>query len=467
MKTTLTLLLGLLVISNAAFAQQINRAKLDSLFDNIDQHNLGMMSIAIEKDGKVIYQHATGDAIIDSNKTVKATINTEYRLGSITKMFTSVMAFQLIEERKLSLDDTLSKFFPDLPNAGRITIREMMYHRSGLANFTNNTHFDDWKDKPQTHAQLLELIRKQKTDFEPDVKADYNNSNYLLLGYIIEKICDKPYKDVVTERVINKLGLKQTYYGGAEMKSSEAASYKYFNGKWQADKVVYIDDFGGAGAIISTPVDMLKFINALFAGKLIQKTTLSQMMTMRDGYGMGMFPYELDEHLGFGHNGKTEGFASSLQIYPKDNLSIAFCTNAEVYPKAEILDDVLRICFNKPCKIPTFQPVTLSDSLLNKYPGIYKDASGNITVVCTRDNNHLIFETHGQKLAIEALSNDRFYNKPFGFFFDIDDNGKTLYIMDVDDAYKLKSSDCTGCHTEVLEVLRAMAFTHDASRASA
>ncbi|MGN6178271.1 MAG: serine hydrolase domain-containing protein [Mucilaginibacter sp.] len=436
MKKALALLLSLL-ISAVSFAQQINSAKLDSLFNNLDKHNLGMVGIAIKKDGKIVYQRSTGYAIMDSVKMIKADANTAYRLGSITKMFTAVMAFQLIDEKKLSLNDTLSKFFPDLPNAKRITIRELMYHRSGLANFTSNGSFDDWKDKPHTHEQLLNFIKQQKTDFEPNAKADYNNSNYLLLGYIIEKITNKPYKELVNKRIISKIGLTQTYYAGTEGKLTEAASYKYFNGKWKADKVVDLNNFSGAGAIISTTSDMLKFINALFDGKLVSKASFTQMTTMVDGYGMGIFPYEEGEHHGFGHNGKTEGFASSLQIYPKDKLSLAFCTNAEAYPKAEILDDVLKICFDMPCEIPTFQPVILSDSLLNKYPGTYKGASNGITVACSRDNGNLIFETHGQKMVLDALANDKFYNKPYGFFFEFDDNGKTLYIYDVDDVYKL------------------------------
>jgi CubicO group peptidase (beta-lactamase class C family) len=436
MKKTFALLVSLL-ISAVSFAQQVNHAKLDSLFDNLDKHNLGMLSIAIKKDGKIVYQRSTGYALMDSGRMIKADANTAYRLGSITKMFTSVMAFQLMDEKKLSLNDTLSKFFPDLPNANRIAIRELMYHRSGLANFTSNDNFDDWKDKPHTHEQLLNFIKQQKPDFEPNAKADYNNSNYLLLGYIIEKITNKPYKELVNERIIRKIGLTQTYYGSTGGKLTEAASYKYFANQWKADKAVDLNNFSGAGAIISNPSDMLKFINALFNGKLISKASLTQMTTMIDGYGMGIFPYEEGEHHGFGHNGKTEGFASSLQIYPNDKLSLAFCTNAEVYPKAEILDDVLKICFNMPCKIPTFQSLILNDSLLNKYPGTYKGASNGITVVCTRDNDHLVFETHGQKMALDALANATFYNKANGFFFEFDNNGKALYIEDVDDVYKL------------------------------
>jgi len=436
MKKTFALLLSLL-ISAVSFAQQINRTKLDSLFDNLDKHNLGMVGIAIKKGDRIVYQRSTGYAVMDSGRMIKANVNTAYRLGSITKMFTAVMAFQLMDEKKLSLSDRLSRFFPDLPNANLITIRGLMYHRSGLANFTSNDNFDEWKDKPHTHEQLLNFIKQQKPDFEPNAKADYNNSNYLLLAYIIEKITNKPYKEEVNRRVIHKIGLAQTYYGSTEGKLTEAASYKYFDGKWKADKAVDLNNFSGAGAIISTPSDMLKFINALFTGKLISRASLNQMTTMVDGYGLGIFPYEEGEHHGFGHNGKTEGFASSLQIYPQDKLSLAFCTNAEVYPKAEILDDVLKICFNMPCKIPTFQPITLNDSLLNKYPGTYKGASNGITVTCTRDNGNLIFETHGQKILLDALANDTFYNKAFGFFFQFDDNGKTLYIEDVDDIYKL------------------------------
>lgn len=437
MKTTFALLINLLIVANASFAQQVNRAKLDSLFDNLDKHNLGMVSISVKKDGREIYQRSTGYAVIDSAGMIKADVNTAYRLGSITKMFTAVMAFQLMDEKKLSLNDTLSRFFPDLPNANRITIRELMYHRSGLANFTSNDNFDEWKDKPHTHGQLLDFIKQQKPDFEPNAKADYNNSNYLLLGYIIEKITNKSYKEEVNRRIINKIGLAQTYYASTGGKLSEAASYKYFDGKWKADNVVNLNNFDGAGAVISTTSDLLKFINGLFDGKLISKASLTQMTTMVDGYGMGIFPYEEGGHHGFGHNGKTEGFASSLQIYPNDKLSLAFCTNAEVYPKAKILDDVLKICFNMPCEIPTFQPIALSDSLLNKYPGTYKGASNGIAVSCTRNNGNLVFETHGQKMILDALTNDTFYNRPYGFFFEFNDNGKTLYIEDVDDVYKL------------------------------
>ena len=417
------------LLSTSVYAQHFDRAKMDSLFNNLSGHNLAIGSVAIASHGKVIYQRSFG-------KDQSAL--TEYRIGSITKMFTAVLTYQLIDGHKLSLNDTLSKWFPDLPNAGKITIAELLGHRSGLANFTNNTGFDDWKEQPKTQNELLAMIRNQKPDFEPGAKADYNNSNYLLLGYIIEKIEREPYKDIVTRRIINKIGLTQTYYGEKTgFQPGEAISYKYFNSEWKQDKAVSLDNFSGAGAIISTPTDMCKFINAIFSGKLISSQSLDQMKTIRDGYGMGMFPYGDEKHSGFGHNGKTEGFGSSLQYFPKTGLTIAYCTSGEIYPKAEILDDVFKVCFHEPCTIPTFQGISVAGNLLAGYTGNYKSDDGNIRVSGTIDSGRLVLTFHGQQFSLIALSAQEFWNVPFGFFFDFSKGGDTLLVKDVDAVYEL------------------------------
>jgi CubicO group peptidase (beta-lactamase class C family) len=291
----------------SGFTQSVDRFKLDSLFDILSSRNLAMGAISIMQNGKIAYQRTVG-----KDHSPAAT----YRIGSITKVFTGIMIYELIDAKRLSLEDTLSEFFPDLPNAGKITIAEMLGHRSGLANFTapaNN--FDTWKEQPQTHEQLLTFIRGQRPDFPPGTKADYNNSNFLLLGYILEKIYRKPYKDIVKERIIQKLGLHDTYYGDhAGFQGSEAASYKYFDNQWRPEKAVYLDNFSGAGAIISTPNDLCTFITAIFSGKFISKASLARMTRIeKDGYGWGMFSFGDSLHTGYGHNGKTEGFASSMQ----------------------------------------------------------------------------------------------------------------------------------------------------------
>lgn len=411
-----------------AHGQNFNAGKLDSLFNSLTKNNLAIGSVAISSGGKIIYQRSFG-------KGQDAT--TEYRIGSITKVFTAVLVYQCIEEGKLLLTDKLSNFFPELPGSNAITIAQLLGHRSGLANFTNNTNYDEWKDKPKTHDELLAMIKNQPPDFAPGGKADYNNSNYLLLSYMLEKIYKLSYKDIVTARVIKKLGLTHTYYGSkAGFQPNEAISYKYFNNEWKQDRAAYLDNFSGAGAILSTPADMLHFINALFTGKLISRASLDTMKAIRDGYGMGLFPYGDEQYTGFGHNGKTEGFGSSLQYYPQNNIAIAYCTNGEVYPKAEILDDIFAVCFNKPVAIPSFTPVTVAAGLLNSYTGLYSDTKTGMQLTSTLDSGRLILNVKGQPFTLQPLSNNLFWNIPFGFFFQFRDSNE-LVIRDVDDVYVL------------------------------
>lgn len=420
----------ILAISVFTFAQTIDGTRLDSFFNSLSAQNLAIGSIAITQNGKVVYQRSFGKDQTEA---------TTYRVGSITKIFTGIMIYQLIDAKTLSLDDTLSKFFPHLPNAGHITIAEMLGHRSGLANFTAlSMNFDTWKTQPQTHEQLLSYISNQQPDFAPGAKADYNNSNFLLLGYILEKICHQPYKDIVKERIIDKLHLISTYYGDhAGFQGKEAVSCKYFNSQWQPETAVYLDNFSGAGAIISTPQDLCRFIKAIFDGKLITKASLSRMTRIeKDGYGWGLFPYGDSTHPGYGHNGKTEGFASSIQYYPENGLAIGYCTSGELYPKDLILNKVFKICFLEPCVIPTFDTIRLTSQQLQPFTGSYTGDNG-LSVTVSADSGRLRLELKGQQFILSAYSDHEFRNIPFGFFFDFDETGSRLVIHDAASSYWL------------------------------
>lgn len=438
MKRLILLLCTLLALNTLSRSQSLN-IKLDSLFNVLERKDLAMASIAIARNGKVIYKRAIGSAHINGNAVIPANENTTYRIGSISKMFTAVIVFQLIEEKKLSLNDTLAVYFPQLPNAGHITIQNLLNHRSGLPDYTKNTDYLAWMDKSQSHDDLLARIYNRAPDFEPGTKADYNNSNYLILGFILEKVLKKTYDIILQERIIAKLALTKTYYGKPESRNAdECDSYKYTDSRWTLDKKAIPDNFGGAGAIISTPTELTKFIEALFAGKLISNKSLHAMTTLTDDYGMGTFPYTFQTKKGFGHNGKTEGFASSLVYYPEDRLTIAYLTNGEVYPKADILNGVLSIVYKAPYTIPSFVPQMLNDAALDQYPGTYTSDKYNIKVVCTKANSILTLETNGKTLPLDALGNNKFMNPQFGFFFEFNPGDNQLIIQDGDDTYYLK-----------------------------
>lgn len=427
MRSILTLLF-LFIFSSSSFAQ-IATNRLDSLFNILEAEQLAKGEITITQNGKVLYRKSFDTD--DVNKT-------KYRIGSITKVFTAALTFQLIDAQKLALTDRLAKFFPNLPNADKITIEQLLGHRSGLANYTDNTDFDNWKLKPKSQEELLALIKGQKPDFEPNSRASYCNTNYLLLSFILEQVYKKSYSTILSEKIIKPVGLKNTYYGSyAGYGETEAISYKYLNNQWNAEPAVNLNNFSGAGAIISTTDDLCQFISVLFQGKIVSKKSLETMKRLQDRYGKGLFPYGNESHPGFGHNGKTEGFASSLQYYPEKKLAIAYCTNGEVYTKTKILDHVFKACFGLPDTLPTFCPIQLSDQQLNNFIGTYRSNNG-MGITSHIQNGQLLLSLKGQDFELLPIGPSEFRNKPFGCFFDFAKEGKQLLIHDVESTYELE-----------------------------
>ncbi len=441
MKPFFVILIALIFLLRSSYAQTINVKKLDSLFDMLQNHELATGSIAISVNGEIVYQKAIGFAMLDGNKKIAPDIYTKYRIGSISKMFTAVMIFQLIDERRLSLNQKLASYFPQLPNADKITIEEMLYHRSGLHDYTHDTNFPEWMDKPKTHEEMLNIIKEKGVDFEPGTKADYCNTNYLLLSYIIEKICEIPFAIALEKRITSKFGLKNTYYGKpTDIKSNESTSYKYSDSIWKKEKETDVTIHCGAGSIVSTPTDLITFIQKLFTSEPINQSSLDSMKTMIDGYGMGMFPYDFDKTNGYGHNGRIEEFYSLVRYYPSKRLAVSYITNGILYPRSDILEGVLRICFNDAYPIPFSKPVTLQSSGLDKYLGEYSSGDLPFKVTCKKENNTLILEAGGKAMEAKPINDDYFMNAKTGSFFEFNPEKGELQIKETDNVYYLQKS---------------------------
>lgn len=380
-----------------------------------------MGSLAIAVNGEVVYSRAYGYRSINGNKKIAPNSHTKYRIGSISKMFTGTMIFQLIEEGKLKLNDRLSTWFPELPNAQKITIGNMLDHRSGLHNFTADTGF--WRYARQAHAEaeMTAIFAKQKPDFEPDEKAEYSNTNFVLLGYIIERITKKAYSEELKERIVSKIGLNDTYYGGkTNVKNNEAHSY-VFAVKWMPEEETDISIFGGAGAILSTPTDLVKFIEALFAGKLISKDHLNLMKTLNGNFGMAMFETDFEGMKGYGHDGGINLFRSTLTYFPNQKLAIAYCSNNGAYSFDKVKAAAFNIYFNKPFTFPEFKTIPLKPEVLDKYPGVYSTKQMPFKITITKNNNTLIAQVTGQpQFVLEPVAQDRFTVNEVGTILDFD-----------------------------------------------
>ncbi|MDQ3181021.1 MAG: beta-lactamase family protein [Acidobacteriota bacterium] len=418
-----------LALFAAGYSQTLDKAKLDKFFDTLAEKNKAMGSLAISKNGNVIYSRAVGYSQILEKEKKPSTASTKYRIGSITKMFTATMIFQLVEEGKLKLTDTLDKFFPQVPNAKLITVGNLLNHRSGLHNFTSDAEYLSYFGQPKTQDEMLAVITKSKPDFEPNGRADYSNSNYLLLGYIIEKVSKKSYQTVLKEKITAKIGLSNTYLGGkTNVGAGESYSYNY-TGDWKLSPETNMSIPGGAGAMVSTPTDLTKFIEALFSLKLVSETSLNQMKTMTDGYGMGMFQYPVYGKKAFGHNGGIDGFNSMLVYVPEENLAVSYVSNGMVYPINDILLGVFAVYLNQPFSIPTFETITVKAEDLDKYTGVYSSPEVPLKITVTKDKTTLFAQATGQSaFPLEATAKDKFKFDTAGVVveFDTEKNQMTL-----------------------------------------
>jgi D-alanyl-D-alanine carboxypeptidase len=312
----------------------------------------------------------------------------------------------------------------------------MLYHRSGLHDYTHDTNFTAWMDKPTTHDEILKIVASKGADFEPGTKAEYCNTNYLLLSYIIEKISGTTYAQALNKRIVSKIGLKNTYYGHPiDIRRNEAISYKYSDSVWRKEKQTDLSIHSGAGSIVSTPYDLTVFIQNLFNGRLICHTSLDSMTTMVDDYGMGIFPYNIDKTKGYGHNGRIEEFYSATRYFPEKKLAISYITNGILYPRIDILKGILKICFNEDYTIPYAKPVDIN---FQKYVGTYSSADLPFKVVCRAENNKLVLDAGGKTMEAEPINAHYFMNLKTGSFFEFLPEKNELQVKETDNVYYLQ-----------------------------
>ena len=416
-----------LASASITFAQEFNKAKMDSLFTALAVNKQSMSSVAIVKNGNVVYSNAIGYSYAPTKKA--SNTNTMYRIGSVSKVFTAVMIFQLIEKGKLALTTPLSKFYPNLPKADSITIDMLLAHRSGLHNFTDDSSYQQWQGQHKTQQQMIDIIAAAPLDFSPNTKAEYSNSNYVLLGYIVEKLFKKPYAKALQQQIVQKIGLQHTYYGHAtDTAANEAFSYHMLS-QWEQEPETDMSIPGGAGALVSTPTDIALFLEAVFNKKLVNEQSLELMKELRTGYGRGMFTIPFYNRTAYGHTGGIDGFNSVVSYFPKDSVAVAYCSNGMVYPMNNILIGVLSIYFNKPYKIPVFNTYTVKPEVLDRYTGTYASESLPIQITITVKSNVLMAQATGQSaFPLTAVKEDVFEYKAAGVKITFDVTEKKLIL---------------------------------------
>ena len=406
-QTILTSVL-ILILSYFGIAQSnFDSEKLDKYFDALEQNNKFMGSVAVSKNGEIIYTKSIGFENTENN--VHASVNSKYRIGSISKSFTAILILKAVEENKLKLNQTIDKWFPNIKNANTITVKYLLNHRSGIHNFTNDKDYLTWNTQPKTEQELVEIITKGGSDFSPNSKAEYSNSNYVLLTFILEKSYAKSYADLLQEFIVNPIGLKNTYvFGKINPSKNECYSYS-FTGRWNREPETDFTIPLGAGAILSTPTDLAKFADALFGGKFLTNESMEIMKTIQDGYGIGLFQIPFYNSMGYGHTGGIDGFSSVYSYFPTDKISYALISNGSNMNNNDISLAVLSAVYNKPYEIPVFTTLNLIPEDLIKYIGVYSSTQIPLKITITKDGSTLIAQATGQSaFKLEASDKDKF-----------------------------------------------------------
>ncbi len=424
----IAIVLLLFITSFSGYAQQLNSKKLDSLFQKLDENKKWMGSFAISVNGIPVYTKAIGYANIE--KQAKSTPTAKYRIGSISKTFTATLIFKGIEANKLTLEDKLSSYFPTVKNAEKITINNLLNHRSGIFNFTNSPAYVSWDTQKKTNEEMVQIISAPNSDFEPGSKYAYSNSNYVLLGYILEKIYKKSLKDILNDQIIKPLGLKNTYLGDKiEIGNNEVYSYRLISNQWEKQRETDMSIPAGAGAVVSNPTDLNLFINSLFDGKLVSQQSLSKMKALTDRYGYGLVPFQFEQKEGFGHNGGIDAFTSMLFYFPEDKLSVSLISNGNAYENRKIFTAGLSVYYNKAFTIPSFTSISLTSADLDPYLGEYSGPNFPLKITISKKDNVLISQATGQSsFPLEPTEKNIFEFAAAGIVLEFNPTEKTMIV---------------------------------------
>jgi D-alanyl-D-alanine carboxypeptidase len=316
---------------------------LDALLvDALGERDGGVAVLSI-RDGETVAAvagraNAAGDPI---------TRDTPFRVGSISKPFVATMVLQLVDEGSVDLDATLSTYLPNTPIGGDVPIRMLLNHRSGLPNYTDGPAFipDVLEDRNRVFApdEILDWVDDAVTG-EPGQQSAYSNTNYILLGQLIEQVTGTDLGTALRERISEPLGLEATRFATVETANPDRLAAPWSSAVFDGDPDAAYDSIASsawaAGSLTSTSSELATFFDALFAGTLISPDALDAMTEAGpDGYGLGLGV--LDHPSGtrfYGHNGGIAGYTSFAAFDPRTSDTLVVLTNND-----EVIADELAL----------------------------------------------------------------------------------------------------------------------------
>ena len=389
-------LVAVLCIVHFSFAQG---DKLDALIEAYAKLYKFNGSALVAKNGNILlnkgygYRNAT-DKVANNEQTI-------FQLGSVTKQFTSAVILKLQEEKKLSVSDKLSKYFPGYPKGDSITIEQLLTHTSGIYNYTNDGKFmANEVTKPSNREMMMALFKDKPLDFSPGTNWSYSNSGYSLLGYIIEAVTKQSYEQAVRKYIFTPLRMTHSGFDFTHLKSNEKAiGYFKLNDKEKEEAPIVDSSVSfSAGAIYSTTGDLYLWHEALQKNNILSREQQEKAYTpVKNRYGYGWSIDSIEGKRRVSHGGGIHGFITTIARVPEDDICIVLLSNASNTTLGEISKSIFTILYGKEYELPKERTeIKLPEEKLKEYEGEY-ELNKDLHVVISLKDGALVATPTGQK----------------------------------------------------------------------
>lgn len=337
-----------LVISIKLHAQQQQiEHKTDSLIlKTLNDPNGPGGVFMISQNGTPIYCKAFGKA----NLELDVNLNPEsvFQLGSMTKQFTAIAILILEQQGKLNVKDAVSKYIPDYPGGDKINLHHLLTHTSGIKDFTKMKALKDIAQKEMSPKELVDFFKNEPIDFLPGEKFDYNNSGYVLLGYIIELVSGQSYENFIKTSIFEKAGMSHSRYASDRLViANRAYGYQKKENGYVNKTNIHFSVPYASGALMSTANDLLKWQNALKNNTLLKAETAKKAFTtykLNNGeaftYGYGWHIKEINGTPDREHGGSVFGFKTMGVYLPEQDVYIIGLTNCDCNSPTQLTKDI-------------------------------------------------------------------------------------------------------------------------------
>ena len=312
------------------------KSKVDAAVREVlDRTGVPSAQVGIVQNGKIVYTAAYGKARLDPEMPANASMH--YPVGSISKQFTAACVLRLVEEGRMTLDDPVAKYFPDLTRAGEVTVRMLLSHTSGYEDYAPQDYTIPAWTEPTTPERTISTWAKKPLDFDPGTKWQYSNTNFVLAGLIVQKVSGMPFWQFLKTQILEPAGMRNVLNLDADRARVEPVGYMRYALAPLRPALPEASAWYFADAQMAMPVaDLLTWDISVINQTILKPSSYAVMQTeikLKDGtgshYGLGIFVLMRNGRRELSHSGEVGGFVSQNIVFPDEKIAIAVLTNQD------------------------------------------------------------------------------------------------------------------------------------------